>query len=39
MDHNIKLMFQEFMKQIHDGFVAHESIVNNRLSEFALVDQ
>jgi hypothetical protein len=43
MDPNVKLMFEEFVKQvcdeIRDSFVAHESIVNNHLSEFMLVDQ
>jgi hypothetical protein len=43
MDPNVKLMFEEFMKQvrdvIRDGFVAHESIINNCLLEFVLMDQ
>jgi hypothetical protein len=43
MDPNLKLMFEEFVKQvcdqIRDGFATHESIINNRLFEFALMDQ
>jgi hypothetical protein len=43
MDPNVRLMFEEFMKQvceeIHDGFAVHESVINNRLTGFEQADQ
>jgi hypothetical protein len=43
MDPNAKLVFEEFVKQfreeIHDSFTVHESIINNRLSEFEQAGQ
>jgi hypothetical protein len=38
MDPNVKMLFEEFVKQVceevRDGFTTHESIVYNRLSKF-----
>jgi hypothetical protein len=47
MDPNIRLLVEELVKQVQEkvreeirgGFTMHESTVNNRFSEFALMDQ